>query len=65
MLVSIMTNQLMLTGRSGMLDSQLSTEVKYMAPYGLSFSAWFCFAKRTNIYYIPKEAGLNIPQYLF
>ena len=60
-----MTNQLTLTGRSGMVDSQLSTEVKYMAPYGLSFSPRFSFAKRTNMYYIPKEAGLNISHYLF
>ena len=65
MLVSIMTNQLMLTGRSGMVESQLSTEVKYMAPYGLSFSARFSFTKRTTIYYIPKEARLNISHYLF
>ena len=65
MLVSIMTNQLTLTGRSGMVDSQLSTEVKYMAPNGISFSPRFCFAKRTNIYYFPKEAGLNISHYLF
>ena len=65
MLVSIMTNQLTLKGMSCMLDSQLSIEVKYMALYGLSFSPRFCFAKRTNIYYIPKEAGLNISHYLF
>ena len=58
MLVSIMTNQLTLTGRSGMVDSQLSTELKYMASYGLSFSPRFSFAKRTNMYYIPyKKAG--------
>ena len=63
MLVRIMTNQLMLTGRSGMLDSQLSTKVKYMALYGLSFSPRFCSGKRTNIYYIPKEAGLDISNF--
>ena len=65
MLASIMTNRLILTGSSGMLDSQLSTEVKYRALHGLSFSPRFCFAKITNIYYIPKEAGLNISHYLF
>ena len=65
MLVSIMTNQQTLTGRSGMMDSQLSTEVKYMAPYGLSFSPRSYFAERMNIYYIPKEAGLNISHYFF
>ena len=65
MLVSMMTNKLTLTGVSCMLDSQLSIEVKYMAPYGLSFSPRFYFAKRTNIYYIPKETGLNISHYLF
>ena len=65
MLFSIMTNQLTLTGRSGMVDSQLSTEGKYMAPYGLSFSPRLSLANRTNIYYIPKEAGLNISHYLF
>ena len=65
MLVSIMTNQLTLTGMSCMLDSQLSTEVKCMAPYELKFSPRFCCAKRSNIYYIPKETGLNIFHYLF
>ena len=33
MMVNIMINQLMFAGRSGMLDIQLSTEVKYIAPY--------------------------------
>ena len=60
MLVSIMTNQLTLTGRSGMLDSQLSTEVKYIAPNGLSFSPRFFFSKRAKAYSIHKEAGFNI-----
>ena len=64
MMVSIMKNQLMLTCKSGMLDSQLSIEVKYMAPYALSFPPRFCSANRANIYYIPKEAGLNIFYYL-
>ena len=65
MVVSIMRNQLMLTCRSGMVDSQVSTEVKYMALYGLSFSPRFSFVKKTNMYYIPKEAGLDISHYLF
>ena len=65
MLVSIMTNQLTLTGMSCMLDSQLSIKVKYIATYGLSFTPRFCFAKRTNFYCIPKETGLNISHYLF
>ena len=63
MMVSIMTNQMMLTTRSHMLDSQLSTEVKYMARYELSFFPRFCFANRTNIYYIPNETGLHIFHY--
>ena len=47
------------------IGCQLSTEGKYMAPYGLSFSPRFCFAKITNIYYITKEAWLNISHYWF
>ena len=50
----------MLTGLSGMLDSQLSTEVNYAATYKLSFSPSFSFAKMVKVYYIPKEAGFNI-----
>ena len=50
----------MLTGGSGMLDSQLSTEVKFTALFGLSFSPSFCFAKRANVFYILKEAVFNI-----
>ena len=47
----------------------------WIASCQLKWSTWlcvnfhflplFCFAKRTNIYYIPKVAGLNISQYLF
>ena len=57
--------QVMFTRRYGMLDSQMLTEVKYMALYGLSFSPRFCFVKRTHIYYIHKEAGLKVSQYVF
>ena len=56
MLVSIMTNQLTLTSTSG----ELSTEVKYTAPYEISFSPRFCFYKIANVYCIPKEAGFII-----
>ena len=56
MLVSIMTNQLTLTGMSCMLDSQLSIEVKYMAPYGLSFSPRLCFTKREENLHILIDA---------
>ena len=56
-LVSIMTNQLTLIGGFCMLDSQLSTEVKFTAPYGLWFSPRFSFAEWRKAFYIPKEAG--------
>ena len=55
-----MTRIMTLTYGSGMLDSQLSTEVKHTAPYGLSFLLGFVFSKRANVYYIPKEAGFIV-----
>ena len=48
MMVSIITNHL----KSGLLESHLSTEVKYTAPYGLSFSP--------KLSLLAKEVGLTI-----
>ena len=62
MLVSIMTNQLTLTGSSRMLDGQLSTAVKYMAPHGPSRhskSRFFCAAKSLGLKFCARKSGKN------
>ena len=42
-----------------MLDSKLSTEVNYTAPYRLLFSPRFSLAKGSKAYYISKGAGFK------
>ena len=55
MMITIITNQLMITGKSGLFDSQLSTEVKYTALDGIYFPPTVSFSKEVGLTISIKE----------